>query len=95
MSATKNIAKPKTSPVLLNLLVRVHQAGRVTTNDLKTETMPQVGPYMDRLVKDGLVKAVAVVKSGKRGRPANVYAVTDKGRGRAKRAAVKVETTEA
>jgi predicted ArsR family transcriptional regulator len=41
---------------------------------------------MGRLEAQDLVKVVGKVQTGRRGRPAHIYRLTDKGRGRAVRA---------
>ena len=79
MSAVKT--KPATPRTLLPILVRLADQGPSTAIDLDTNAI-----YMQRLVERELVKVSDVVRSGKRGRPAHVYRVTDKGRKRAQRA---------
>jgi predicted ArsR family transcriptional regulator len=88
-STNSNKSAPKTTPTLLALLVKLFEAKKASAKDLDTNAV-----YMGRLEKEGLVKVVGKVETGKRGRPAHIYAVTDKGRGRAKRAADKRQATE-
>lgn len=81
----KNITAPKTSPTLLNIMVDLLNAGQPSTaKDLGTNSI-----YMGRLAAQELVKVKDQVNSGQRGRPAHIYALTAKGRARAKRAAEK------
>lgn len=83
--ARNSILKPRTSPTLLNLLVRLASTGTATAVELETNAI-----YMGRLQQEGLVKVADKVRSGGRGRPAHVYRCTDKGRKRAQRAQSKV-----
>lgn len=41
------------------------------------------GAHMATLVEAGLVKVVGTVKSGRKGRPANIYSLTPQGNGKA------------
>jgi predicted ArsR family transcriptional regulator len=82
MTNSTKSSKPATSPALLNVIVAVKQAGKpVTAAEVNTTSI-----VMGRLQKQGLVKVSAQVRSGQRGRPAHIYTLTDKGRGRAVRA---------
>lgn len=44
--------------------------------------------YVNAMIKDGLIKPRSVVRTGRRGRPAYILGLTDKGRKRAKRLTV-------
>jgi predicted ArsR family transcriptional regulator len=78
--------KPQTPKSLLAILIRLSENGAGSTAaDLDTDAI-----RMGRLQKLDLVKVTGKVESGRRGRPAHRYSLTDKGRGRAKRAAQKV-----
>jgi predicted ArsR family transcriptional regulator len=78
--------KPQTPKSLLAILVAIKaaKAGRqgVTAAQVNTDAI-----RMGRLQNLGLVKVVGKVESGKRGRPAHRYGLTDTGRNRAARAA--------
>lgn len=85
------ITKPATPKSLLAIIVRMVEAdGPVTAKQIDTNSI-----YMGRLEALELVKVKATVKhtdadgNAGRGRPSNIYALTAKGRGRAKRAAAK------
>jgi predicted ArsR family transcriptional regulator len=82
-----NVTKPQTPPSLLRILVAIREAkpGRqgVTAAEVKTDAI-----RLGRLQERGLVRVVGTVKSGKRGRPAHRYGLTDTGRNRAARARV-------
>jgi predicted ArsR family transcriptional regulator len=77
--------KPQTPKSLLAILVAIKgaKAGRqgVTAAQVNTDAI-----RMGRLEALGLVKVVGKVSSGKRGRPAHRYGLTDTGRNRAARA---------
>lgn len=79
-----NVTKPRTTPTLLALAVALRKAGRATAAELQSNAI-----YMARLQDEGLVKVAGKVQSGRRGRPAHIYALTDKGRKRADRAIAK------
>lgn len=85
MPATATVTKPRTSPVLLAHLTRL-TAVATKRQPATADAVQSNAIYMDRLVKAGLVEVVDTVKSGKRGRPANLYAPTKVGRDRARRA---------
>lgn len=91
MSATtKNAPKP-VAKSLLPIIVRLSEQGaQQTAADLGTDSI-----RMGRLVAAGLVRRVptADVKSGRRGRPAHRYSLTDTGRRRV-RAAIKAQAAE-
>jgi hypothetical protein len=71
---------PRRNEVLVNLV-----------NGPATAQEVQAGPsYLICLEDQGLVKRADTVKTGKPGRPAIKWALTDKGRKRAKRALAKV-----
>jgi predicted ArsR family transcriptional regulator len=82
----RKITAPQTPPALLSILVDLLNAGQPSTAaDLSTNSI-----YMGRLIARDLIKVKDQVNSGRKGRPAHIYALTAKGRGRAKRAASKV-----
>jgi hypothetical protein len=98
-TATKNAKAPKlaTSRVRLNILVatrtgeyngikgRATRQGMATVNlkgDLKVPAIQTVND----MVNDGLLRIAGKVESGKRGKPAYIFACTDKGAKRADRA---------
>lgn len=80
MPSTKNA--PKTTPTMMAHLTRLADAKEPAT----AAAVDSNSIYMGRLEKEGLVKVVDSVQSGKRGRPAHIYRVTDKGRKRVQRA---------
>jgi predicted ArsR family transcriptional regulator len=88
------IVKPRpVAPSLLPIIVRLADQGpQQTAADLGTDSI-----RMGRLVAAGLVRRVesADVKSGKRGRPAHRYSLTDTGRRRVKAARKATQTQEA
>lgn len=83
-----NVTKPQTPPSLLRILVAIREAkaGRqgVTAAQVQTDAI-----RMQRLAERGLVRVAGQVQSGRRGRPAHRYTLTDTGRNRAARAAAK------
>lgn len=85
---TRPVTKPATSPVLLAHLTRLTavatKAAPVTADVAESNAI-----YMARLEAQGLVTRVGTVQTGERGRPAVLFAPTEKGRKRAKRAAAK------
>ena len=85
MSTTNPTRKPHTPPALLSLLVDLRQTGPATAKALDTDAI-----RLGRLESLGLVEVVGKVATGKRGRPAHVYALTNAGRCRARRAAKRV-----
>lgn len=81
-----NVTQPRTPRSLLAILVAIREAkpGRegVTAAQIGTDAI-----RLGRLQERGLVRVVGTVRSGKRGRPAHRYGLTDTGRNRARRAA--------
>lgn len=77
--------KPQTPASLLAILIAIREAkpGRngVTAAQVNTDAI-----RMGRLQDRGLVRVVGIVRSGKRGRPAHRFGLTDTGRNRAARA---------
>lgn len=76
-------SKSATSPALLNVLVAVKEQGRTTAKQINVNAV-----YLLRLQDQELVRVVGKVHTGGRGRPAHIFACTDKGRKRAQRAMV-------
>lgn len=80
------VTKPRTPASLLSILVQIREAnaGRtgVTAKQIGTDAI-----RLGRLQERKLVKVVGKVETGKRGRPAHRYGLTDTGRKRAARAA--------
>lgn len=82
MSTTANpTRKPQTPASLLPILTDLRQSGPTTAKAIDTDAI-----RLGRLEKLGLVKVVGKVHTGERGRPSNVYALTNAGDCRARRA---------
>ena len=73
--------KAKRSARILPILVKLTEAGQSTAADLGISPVEAHG-----LAKEGLIRPVAKVETGQRGRPALVYKATDKAQKRVKRA---------
>lgn len=83
---TRPVTAPKTTPVLLAHLTRL--AAVATKRQPATADQAESNAiYMARLEAQGLVIRVDKVRTGKRGRPAVLFAPTKLGRDRARRAA--------
>lgn len=75
------VLKAKRRERILPTLIKLADLDTATSKDLDTSTVDLIG-----IESEGLIKRVDTVKSGKRGRPATIYRLTDAGRKRVKRA---------
>lgn len=77
------VLKEKRRARILPILVSLLSKGVATAAEVGCSPVE-----ISRIQADGLVKQVDIRKSGKRGRPAHEYRLTDAGRKRAKRGLV-------
>lgn len=86
MPATRtDVTKPATTPVLLRHLKSL-SAVATKRNPATAADANSNAIYLNRLVEQGLVARVSTVQTGRRGRPAVLFAPTKIGRDRARRA---------
>jgi hypothetical protein len=96
-NAKKNVTKPVSGRVQLNILIAARQGeyngvkGRATRQSLASVNLkgdlkvPAIAT-VNKMVEEGLLRIAGKVESGKRGKPAYIFACTDKGAKRADRA---------
>lgn len=81
MSKHVRVLKAKRRERILPTLIKLAELDRATSADLGTSTVDLIS-----IEKEGLIKRVDKVKTGRKGRPATIYRLTDSGRKRVKRA---------